>query len=67
MKLLAYSEVKALRPKRTTAKEAEAIVECEHCGLRAKINGFDTEVWRHKVLPTLVCAKCGRASENANF
>ena len=42
-----------------------AIFKCEHCGYTEERSGYDDEYFHRKVIPDMVCPKCGKkASDN---
>lgn len=46
-------------------RDFTAIYECEHCGHSEKGNGYDDNHFHTKVIPDMVCKKCGqKAGDN---
>ena len=46
-------------------RDFSAIYECEHCGYEKKASGYDDAYFHSKVIPKMVCDKCGEtAAEN---
>jgi len=37
-----------------------AIVECENCGAKREISGYDDRNYHDNVIPKMACDKCGK-------
>ncbi len=42
-------------------RDFKAEVECEGCGFREEINGYDDDYFHKEVMPILKCPKCGKS------
>lgn len=40
-------------------RDFRAIYECEHCGYEKEDGGYDDAYFHNKVIPGMVCPKCG--------
>jgi hypothetical protein len=51
--------------KSQTRRDFRAIYVCEHCGYECEGRGYDDDYFHSKVIPDMVCKKCGKkASDN---
>lgn len=41
-------------------RDFRAIYECEHCGYEHEDSGYDDAFFHKKVIPDMVCPKCGK-------
>ena len=41
-------------------RDFRAIYECQHCGHEQKGTGYDDTNFHEKVVPEMVCSKCGK-------
>jgi len=41
-------------------RDFTAIFECEHCGHIKEGRGYDDSYYHQKVIPDMVCQKCGK-------
>ena len=44
-----------------------AIYECEHCGNTQEGSGYDDSYFHVKVIPSLVCKKCGKTANKDEY
>ena len=45
-------------------RDFRAIFECEHCGHDQEAGGYDDAYFHAKVIPAMVCEKCGKIADN---
>ena len=49
---------------RQSRRDFTAIYECEACGNRQNINGYDDANYYNNVIPTLACDHCGESTQS---
>ncbi|MCI4435419.1 MAG: hypothetical protein JHC33_01230 [Ignisphaera sp.] len=43
-------------------RDLVAVYECEHCGHIITAGGYDDKNFHTKVIPAMICEKCGKTS-----
>lgn len=44
-------------------RDFKAVYECEHCGHEEIDRGYDDHYFHEKVIPEMVCKKCGKKAD----
>ena len=50
--------------KKQYRRDFTAIYECEYCGNEKEASGYDDIFFHKKVIPEMICSKCGQKSPN---